>query len=154
MMRPGRVDAIIEMGNLSKESMINLIKVTLGPNLAEEVDADKLWEAATGYTPSFITGACQRAILYALERVNGDKDKLAILSSDIEESLKGLRSQFELMSGDREITIPTLDQAMHSLVNGAVEKVVGNGKSFIRAEEIAGVCEGLNKALGNKSKAN
>lgn len=136
MLRPGRIDAVIEMGNLSKESMVSLIDVYCGKNLVEKINEDELWEAARDYTPSFIAEACARAHLYALDRVDGNSSQVRIKNEDLREALKGLRSQFELMSGAREKEDQPMEKAMEKVVLSAIDSKFGNGEGFVRRDEL------------------
>lgn len=120
MLRPGRIDAVIEMGCLTADAVRDLVEVYCGASMAEEVDKDSLWSVAHEYTPSFIAEACQRATLYALERVEGNIKAIAITNADIVDALKGLRSQFNLMVGERVKEEATIDKAFR----GMMEKTV------------------------------
>lgn len=126
MLRPGRIDAVIEMGCLTADSVGNLVAVYCGASMSEKIDKDMLWKAAEGYTPSFIAEACQRATLYALERVNGNVDSLNITNKDVLDALKGLRSQFNLMVGEVEKVAPQVDTAIAGIVDKVVDKAMKN----------------------------
>ena len=119
MMRPGRIDAVIEMGTMDRDSMSKLIQNHLNHSINGNIDWDRLMKLAEGYTPSFITEACNRAQLYAMDRSNGD-GMPELTQEDLEGALTGLRSQYELMNQDREMKTSGIEMALSNLVNREV----------------------------------
>ena len=118
MLRPGRIDAVIEMGHIDEESLLGLVKSYCGNMLADDVNPSDLIEVADDYTPSFIAEACNRAILYAMERIDGvSNDGIRITQQDLKGALMGLRSQYNLMTQDRERSIPPMESAISEVVN-------------------------------------
>jgi len=117
MLRPGRIDAVIEMGVVDKVSLRGLVEGYCGPMLVEEVDAGRLMAVAEGYTPSFVSEACNRAILYSLERGDGK----GITNDDLHGSLAGLRSQFELMNAERNVAKPRMESIIGDIVSEVVD---------------------------------
>lgn len=54
MLRPGRIDVQIPVGNLDREGVEELIKVNVSADRREDLDFDVLHEAYAGFSPSFI----------------------------------------------------------------------------------------------------
>jgi transitional endoplasmic reticulum ATPase len=104
MVRPGRLDAVIELGALDQPRTLDLLLTTIPSHL---VDADDVManeadvaEAHEGYTPAFVVESAGRAMRYAVARSeNGDTPK--ITGQDLVHSGNGLRNQLELMQGAR-----------------------------------------------------
>lgn len=97
MLRPGRIDAVIEMGKIDVKSLGGLVKAYCGKSLNGDINYTDLLASAQGYTPSFVSEACQRAVLFALDRVSGTSPDISITQDDLKMSLLALRAQFDLM---------------------------------------------------------
>jgi transitional endoplasmic reticulum ATPase len=108
MLRPGRIDAVIKMGDVDANVLLKMIQ-SYCPNMTNGLDIGSLVKASEGFTPSFVAEACQRSVLYALERSRGNGGELKIASEDIEASLIGLRDQFELMTAKANIPPTPMD---------------------------------------------
>ena len=121
MLRPGRIDALIEMGNVDKTSFEGIVRAYCGDALVGELDTDKLMEIAVDYTPSFIAEACNRAVMYAMSRSGETGNGVEITNEDIFDSLGGLRPQYDLMIKDRIEKPPQIEGILRSLVNEIVE---------------------------------
>jgi hypothetical protein len=127
MMRPGRIDQVIELGAIDGPMIEKLIRGYVGDALKGELDIPALLQAAEGYTPAFVAEGCHSALLYALDRTSGTSTE--IHCQDVIQALKGLRSQFELMTAEREQKI-TLDDHLRILLSGAIAER-DNGKGVI-----------------------
>jgi transitional endoplasmic reticulum ATPase len=72
MLRPGRLDAVIEVGAPDKQGIIRLCKTLIPAELLApgitEAEWDAAGEAMDGYLPAFVHEACKRAIKYSLVR--------------------------------------------------------------------------------------
>lgn len=134
MLRPGRIDAVIEMGRMDVESMTNLIFNYCGTAIDGNVDFTKLLDVAQDYTPSFISEACNRAILFAMERMGGNGVNPVITHADLETALHGLRSQFDLMNTSRVTDKPALDQAMTDMIKNTIRNHVDDLTEPLKAE--------------------
>jgi transitional endoplasmic reticulum ATPase len=121
MLRPGRIDAVIELGHVDKVSLQGLINAYCSESV-NGLDVDKLMEAAEGYTPSFIAEACNRSLMYAISR-NGTSSDIEITTEDLKASLQGLRSQFNLMTKDHK-QAPTHENLLRSLIGDEVKRSV------------------------------
>jgi transitional endoplasmic reticulum ATPase len=110
MMRPGRIDAVISLGNLDHQACEGLINVYLEGELEGELDLDSIVKAASGYTPAFMVEAIKKSVYYA-----GVDSK--ITSEALVYSLNSLRMQFELMEGEAHHKQPVLDVAMGDLID-------------------------------------
>lgn len=132
MLRPGRIDTYIEMGDQTAETVKRLIAnlcmdEETGESLIEgELDGEKLFAAAEGYTPAFIVEAAKRVRLYAAARAHREGRKVVrkFTSEDVENSLRGLRAQYALMNRTHEDEGKDVDNAVHVIVEHEVKRQV------------------------------
>lgn len=124
MLRPGRLDSIIEMGKLDREAIIKLVRVAGtgedGVSIVEgPLDEDAICEAAKGYMPAYISEAVTKAKAYALTRETNDGN-LTITSDDIVSALIELREQYNLMRSDQVVKEPDVDSSIGHIVQMAI----------------------------------
>lgn len=126
MMRPGRLDAIIEIGALDDLGIEKLIRTIIpAGRLAEKIDFGQVCQAATGYMPAFVKELGDRAVRYALSRNNGDLGAQVITTEDLVHAANGLRSQFERMQEAPEYsTNETLGTTLSAIIETATRKSV------------------------------
>lgn len=105
MLRPGRLDAMISIGELDREGVERLIKAAVpGDFLDENVDYAEVFLACLGYLPAFISEVATRALNYAMARTGTKPQKL--VTEDFVRAADGLRPQFELMTKAHEVKKP------------------------------------------------
>lgn len=113
VMRPGRIDALIELGGLDAPGFERLIRAVIPARLlADDLDFAEISKAFTGYVPAFAVEAAGRAIRYSMARNNGQVEM--IRTTDLVEAAQGLRPQFELQAEAKE--------AIHS--RPSIEKII------------------------------
>jgi transitional endoplasmic reticulum ATPase len=102
MLRPGRLDSVIHVGEHDHDARIKLVQ-TLAPegSLDANIEWDRVSESMEGYLPAFIREAVDRAIRYAVSRTTSNAE-LAINTEDLVDAAKGLRPQLDLMTGAAE----------------------------------------------------
>lgn len=133
MLRPGRIDAVIEMGDIDDLVMQKMIESYCPNMLLGEMNLTKLLDAAQGYTPSFISEACHRSALYAIHRSEGNGNHPQVSSEDIENSLLGLRSQFELMMMGSGVKEPKdIESTISKIVDKRVSTIGDETSSVLR----------------------
>jgi transitional endoplasmic reticulum ATPase len=127
MVRPGRLDAVIELGALDAPNTLRLLLANIPRGLADKEDimmrGDEVAEAHAGYSPAFVVESAGRAIRYAVSRTTAGRVP-PINSTDLILSAQGLRNQLRLMEGaseDRDR--PTLDAMLHKTVSDKVGEV-------------------------------
>jgi len=130
MLRPGRIDAVIKLGVIDEQSLERLVARHTNGKMGEAIDSARLLKSTEGYTPSFIVEACGRAILYAVDRVDGDFGSVKITNNDLEASLQGLREQYRLMTNSQEVSPDRgVDGAITKVVRGQLEDAFMTFKS-------------------------
>lgn len=152
MVRPGRLDAVIEIGALDQAGILRLIAATVPPTL---LDAEAVMDAAEdvaaafeGYTPAFVKEAADRALRYAVARVGDQLDGDTIELDDLLDALDG-----ELIGPADLIAAATGLRPQLALMEDAPEArrahTLDRGVSAIVAEELAPI----RAALGVESDA-
>jgi hypothetical protein len=120
VLRPGRLDSVIHVGQLDAAGHERLVKATIPTGILDpETDFTAVAEALDGYLPAFTVEAAQRALRYAVSRSGGEPD--SITTEDLVNAANGLRPQFDLASGASEAKHgkPTVDK----LLTGKIEEV-------------------------------
>lgn len=119
MLRPGRLDAVLHIGELDASGIERLIRAKIRPDLLGEMDIDPIYKAMEGFVPAFAAEAIDRAVRYSIARTNGRPDVLT--TEDFVRAAEGLRPQLDLMNdageGKRQ---PSADAAFASIVQGAL----------------------------------
>ena len=120
LLRPGRMDAVIEIAAMDSAGFQRLIESLVDPGmLLEPLDFAAIAEAYEGFLPAFAKEAADRAVRYAIARAEGEA--ILLSTADFVGAANGLRPQLELMEGAGEAKQqPTLDAAIKSAVTDAV----------------------------------
>lgn len=127
MLRPGRIDAVLQLGVLDEPAVIRLVEVYAGKLLKGKLDGPALFKAASGYVPAFVAESVRRAKRYALAR--DPEGQISITSKDVENALVELRSQWDLMHSDQVKDATTLDSLFREVmedVNAEYGEVVAD----------------------------
>jgi transitional endoplasmic reticulum ATPase len=123
MLRPGRLDGMVDIGALDRESFERLVKAIVPEGkLDPAIDFDQVSEAMTGFLPAFVKEAIDRAMFYSVSRVGGKAEFFT--TEDFVHAARGLRPQLDRMREAHEgITPDALDAAMQKVVT----KVIAGG---------------------------
>ena len=119
LLRPGRIDTVIHIGELDAPGIERLIKVTVPGHLLGKVDYTKVATAFTGYVPAFAREAIDRAMRYSIARNGGVPDE--VTTADLVNAAQGLRAQHALMEDAAEGASGT---TIDSLLTGRLEDVL------------------------------
>lgn len=133
MLRPGRTDALIEIGFMDRPGVERLCRRVIN-TLAPDVDFDAVFEAMSGYTPAYVREALDRTVRYSLAANKGVLGQ--ITTDDLVHAANGLRPQLEIMhAAPVKEKLPTLDATIRQIladsldqdaIYGAVDSVVEN----------------------------
>lgn len=126
VLRPGRIDSIIEIGALDVASVKKLVIATVPSHLlAEDIDYGKVYEALEGYTPAFYREAIDRSMRYMIDRTGGAD---LITTDDLVSAAEGLRPQYNLMIGaSTKPDKPTIGSVLADTVVETLRERVGIG---------------------------
>jgi transitional endoplasmic reticulum ATPase len=115
VLRPGRIDAIVHIGELDAEGYEKLVNNLIPKQHLGEIDYGQLVEAFHGYVPAFVTEAITGAMRYMIARTEGVLDVIA--TEDIVHAADALRPQFEKMQTAKEgADTTTLDAGLRKML--------------------------------------
>lgn len=134
MLRPGRIDAVVEVAALDRNGVERLVKAVVAPErLADNIDYDKVYEAMTievgsgetiGFLPAFVREALERAKTFAIGRLGGGTSYVLDTPDLVGAAVSlhnQLRAQHEAEEGEKD---RTMDDQLRELVNGALNKTI------------------------------
>jgi transitional endoplasmic reticulum ATPase len=129
-MRPGRIDAVIEIGALDTEAFKKLVTLNVTPEyLGKKIDWIKVAEAFDGFLPAFVKEAALRAQRFTMGRNQGRPG--IIETDDLVYAAASLRPQLDLMLGANEgATKLTLDDLVREEIDGALGRTRYRGIPF------------------------
>ena len=115
MMRSGRIDAVMHIGEMDRPGVERLANIVIGDKLADDIDYDAVFAATSGFMPAYVKEALERAVRYTIARtgqageINGD---------DLIHALNSLRDQFTLQerASDSIEKLPPLDRMMRQMI--------------------------------------
>lgn len=121
MLRPGRLDAVVEIGALDRNGTERLVKAIVpASKLDPEIDYDAVYESMEGFFPAFIRESLTRSVTFAIHRNEGSQDYV-IGTDDLVGAALSLRPQLEALNSANEgVVRPSLDVAIEDVVRGAV----------------------------------
>jgi transitional endoplasmic reticulum ATPase len=121
MLRPGRLDYVIEVAALDRAATEKLIRVVVAPGkLAAAVDFDAVFAEMNGFLPAFIRATADRARSFAIHRMDGRTDYV-LTTEDLVNAARSLHAQLRLHQGATDTPqLPTLDKVVQGLVTGGV----------------------------------
>jgi transitional endoplasmic reticulum ATPase len=123
-LRPGRVDACVEISYLDRQGLEKLMRANIDPKkLAADVDFDPVFAVSEKYTPSFIGQVVKVAKIHALGRVGGKHNNYVLTTKDLVNAATQLKGHHELMeaAGEGQRT-PTLDRVIKDTLLEAAEE--------------------------------
>jgi transitional endoplasmic reticulum ATPase len=134
-LRPGRIDAVVKIGDLDEAGFRNCVTYTVGADqLASDVDWHAVAAAFDGFRPAFVVEAARRATRYALgESETGEIDILT--TEDLVLAADSLRPQLELMREAKEgANRTTFEDIIRGQVEGVVSRMVNDEVGRFRVE--------------------
>lgn len=122
MLRPGRLDALIEISALDRNGVKRMVESLVPSDMLDGVDYDLMYEACIGYLPAFVSEAVTRAKNASI--VRGEGTLLPLTTADLINGAHSMRAQFHLMEKASEVELPpTLDTVMDTVIRKAVSGV-------------------------------
>lgn len=121
MLRPGRLDYVVEIAALDRAAAEQLIKVVVKPGkLAPDVDYDAVYAQMTDFLPAFMRATCDRARSFAINREHGNTNYV-LTTQDLLNAARSLHPQLRLHQQAQDAPeLPTLDKVMRGLVTEGV----------------------------------
>lgn len=122
MLRPGRLDALIEIAHLDRGGVERMVKSLVPASSLDDVDYDLVFDACEGYLPAFVAESVTRAKNASI--VRGEGLLLPLNTADLVNGAMSLRPQFELMQKASEVETPaTFETAMRATVRNAIDRM-------------------------------
>lgn len=115
MLRPGRLDAVIHIGDMDRPGVERLANIMIGKNLDPETDFDKFFDATHHFTPAYVAEAIERAFRYTIAR----EGKPGLINdTDLANACESLRAQHALQeaAADSHEKLPPLDQQLRAMI--------------------------------------
>lgn len=122
-MRPGRIDAVIQIGMLDVEAFKKLVTLSVGDFLDKKVDWEAVATAFDGFLPAFVKEAAVRSQRYTMARNNGVPGKIG--TDDLVYAADSLRPQLDLMVGANEgATKVRIDDLVRETVEETLSRAI------------------------------
>lgn len=139
-LRPGRVDACVEIAYLDVEGVEKLVKANVpAGKLDDNIDYVKLFTTVDNYTPAFIADAVKRAKIHAIGRVGGKHRNYKLTTDDLVSAALQLKGHHDLMErateGQRK---PTLDRIVEEKLLLAAQGGINGAKLTRDGEKVLG----------------
>jgi len=135
MMRPGRLDAVIEIQRPDAKAVQKLCRNYCGQLLPAEADLTEVGTLLHGQTAAVVREICERSKMGAINRTGKAED---LAASDLVTSAHGMRTQLELMDATPVYTPSDMEKSaaiIATAIAGRVpheadrKSVLPNGKS-------------------------
>lgn len=116
MMRSGRIDAVMHIGEMDRPGVERLANIVIGSKLAENINFDDVYEATSGFMPAYVKEALERAVRYTIART-GEAGE--INGPDLIHALNSLRDQYDLQekASDSIEKLPPLDRMLRQMIS-------------------------------------
>lgn len=129
MLRPGRLDYVVEIAGLDRQGTEDLIRAVVPAEMLDaDIDFDAVYAEMSDWEPAWIKGAASRATELALARLGGSL-AFKLDTSDLVLSARSYATQLELMNAALEGTpVNKLDETLSEVVSAAARKAVDGMK--------------------------
>lgn len=121
MLRPGRLDAVVEINSLDRNGVERLIKAVVKPGkLADDIDFDAVHVEMEGFYPAFVRESLDRAVTFAINRLDGQRNYM-LTTTDLVGAAKSLQPQLKALHDANEgEKRPSLVTALEDTLKGAM----------------------------------
>lgn len=126
MLRPGRLDAIINVETPDAPTAERLVRYYGGLSINPQEDLTEVGQALAGQIPAVIEEAVKRAKLFQLSLLEEGAAVEDISAEALRQSAATMTKQIELLAEPEAHDVPTLDQAFHQTMRRAVSTEVGH----------------------------
>ncbi len=125
MLRPGRLDAVIEITPPDPQAVRRLVRLYGRSMIAANDPLEKCSDALAGQIPAMIRECTERAKLYAIGRSESDRD-LMITDEDVYNAAIGMKPHMDLLEtrADVDEREPTIREMIESATMDAVEEIL------------------------------
>jgi ATP-dependent 26S proteasome regulatory subunit len=127
MLRPGRLDYVIEIAELDAGATEELLRKVIDPDKLGEVDFEAVYEqmcapkAPGRFLPAFVKATADRARSFAMNRLGGERS-YRLETEDLVYAAKSLHAQLKLHQDAADpAPLPPLDQMLRQTVAESVD---------------------------------
>lgn len=125
MQRPGRLDAIIEVGPPDAEAAERLVRAYGAGLINSEADLTEVGKELEGYVPAVLAEVVKRAKLSQLRLLERGEDLTEITPEALLDAAVTIRSQAQrLKTAKEEAPAPSIDRLFHGIVDDRLENSV------------------------------
>jgi transitional endoplasmic reticulum ATPase len=124
MLRPGRIDAVIEVTPPDPDAVRALLRKYVGSAIASDDPLIKAGDVLAGEIPAVIAEAAKRAKLYAMGR---NPDRLVITDDDLAHAARGMGNHLRMLqenAGEADSPALRFTNAMGDLMSQASNRAV------------------------------
>lgn len=126
MLRPGRLDAVIEVTPPDSEAVERLLRAYGGGLIGNDVNLERAGKALSGNIPAVISEVVKRAKLAEVKRsVFGSKIE-SLSEESILEAAESMQFQMKLLCGNEPEKQPDVETALSALVEKVVTKALND----------------------------
>jgi len=138
-LRPGRLDAIIEVTPPDADAAIRLVRRYAGNLLPVDVDLADVGTTLNGMIPAVIREVVERSKLAAIHRLE-DGDMLALEADDLLIAAKGMAAHLELLEPEEEDERSDFEKGMENaaeIIRDGIADALAYGSNGEHAERLA-----------------
>jgi transitional endoplasmic reticulum ATPase len=134
-LRPGRIDAVIEINDLDAPGFQKLVEITVGKDrLSDSIAWDEVAEAFRGFLPAFVVEAARRSQRYTMARNEGRPGIMT--TKDLVAAAESLRPQLDLHEGAKEgANVPTVDAVLREITESVIKRTTNAEIGGFQVEE-------------------
>ena len=121
MLRPGRLDAIINVEPPDAEAAERLVRFYGGQAISETEDLAEVGKTLSGQIPAVIEETVKRAKLFQLAGLDRGAAVTGINSEALRQAAVSMTTQIELLSPKPEAGTPTIDRAVKEVVQQSIK---------------------------------
>jgi transitional endoplasmic reticulum ATPase len=121
MLRPGRLDAVIDVLPPDAEAVEKLIRIYGGAAIASTTDLTGICAKMAGRIPAVIAEVVKRAKLAQLSMQSVGTKVTSLTSEALEEAAETMQSQLDLLYKEKKVSVPTVDSVLRKIVEDVVQ---------------------------------
>lgn len=122
MLRPGRLDAVIDVLPPDANAVQKLLRLYGGKAIAADVDLTQVGEKLKGRIPAVIAEVVKRAKLAQLRREKPGVIVTTVTADALNEAADTMADQLSLLYSEKKVELPSVD----SVIEGIVRKAMTN----------------------------
>lgn len=123
MMRPGRLDAVINVLPPDEKAVERLVRLYGRGLIKEETDLTAVGMTLAGKIPAVIRECVERSKLYAISDITFDGQNIVLTTEDLLKSALSMKNQLDLL--DKEVDTKTPQQKFAEVYEDMIARKVG-----------------------------